>query len=161
MIDVLRAMVHAVVDGNRYLVLGTVEDDGQPRLSPVYYTHDAYRSFYWISEPTARHSRNVALRPAISVVIFDSSTLPGQSEAVYLGATARQIPDEELAAECEAAFRIGTAKGARAFAPEELCEGADLRLYRADATSYEVHVRGGHPTLGSGIDKRVAVPFPA
>ena len=156
---VLRAMARSVVDTNRYMVLGTVQDDGLPRLSPVYYTHDAYRTFYWVSEPGARHSRNVRLRPAISLVIFDSSTLPGTSEALYLSATARQIPDGELPAECGAAFR-GAGGGARPFTPDELCDGAELRLFRADAATYEVHIRGGHPTLGAGIDKRVPVPDP-
>jgi nitroimidazol reductase NimA-like FMN-containing flavoprotein (pyridoxamine 5'-phosphate oxidase superfamily) len=158
--EVLREMVRSVVDGNRYMVLGTVEADGQPRLSPVYFTHDAYRAFYWVSAPGARHSLNVARRPAVSLVIFDSSSAPGQSEAAYLSATARRVPDEDLAAECAAAFR-GVGKGARPFAPEELSDAddAELRLYRADAASYEVHIRGSHPTLGAGIDKRVPVPF--
>ena len=34
-VDELQEMARRVIDGNRYLVLGTVEDDGQPRLSPV------------------------------------------------------------------------------------------------------------------------------
>jgi len=47
-------------------------------------------------------------------------------------------------------------RGARRFGPEELTGEGDLRLYVATATSYDVHVRGSHPTHGTGIDRRVA-----
>ncbi|MEU4236240.1 pyridoxamine 5'-phosphate oxidase family protein [Actinoplanes sp. NPDC026619] len=152
----LTAMVRSVVDDNRYMTLGTVEPDGLPRLTPVYFTHDGYRSFYWVSEPGSQHSRNLAREPRLSIVIFDSRRLPGAGEAVYLSATARQVPDEELAAECEIAFR-DVGGGAEPFAPEELCGGAELRLYRADITSYAVHIRGGDPDYGTGVDKRMTV----
>ena len=156
MSDPLRGMACGVIDGNRYMTLGTVEADGLPRLSPVYFTHHEYRVFYWISSPDAQHSRNVLRQPAIAVVIFDSSAEPGATEAVYLKATAGQVPDDELAAECEIAFRrVG--RGARAFAPDELSGQAPLRLYRAAATSYDVHIRGSHPTYGKGIDCRMPV----
>lgn len=31
-------MARRVLDSNRYMVLGTVEPDGGPRLSPVFFT---------------------------------------------------------------------------------------------------------------------------
>jgi hypothetical protein len=158
--DALVAMARDVIDGNRYLTLGTAEPDGMPRLSPVYFTHDAYRTFYWISEPAAQHSANVARHPTITAVIFDSSKLPGTSEAVYLTATARQVPDDALAAECTVAFRNVGDRGGRPFAPAELSGAAPLRLFRADATSFAVHIRGSHPTFGTGTDKRMSVDMP-
>ncbi len=153
----LVTMVRRVIDGNTYMTLGTVEANGLPRLSPVYFTVDAYRTFYWISAPGAQHSLNVARQPEISLVIYDSSVLPGDGpEAVYLTATARQVPEDELAAECAVAFRAPRG-GVRAFAPDELTDPAELRLYRATATAFAVHIRGSHPTYGTGIDTRVPV----
>jgi nitroimidazol reductase NimA-like FMN-containing flavoprotein (pyridoxamine 5'-phosphate oxidase superfamily) len=156
----LTSMVRRVVDGNLYMTLGTVEPDGLPRLSPVYFTHDAYRTFYWLSAPEAHHSRNVARRPEITLVIFDSSVVPGDSpEAVYLTATARRVPDDELAAECAVAFRTMRG-GISASTPDDLTAPAPLRLYRATATSHAVHIRGSHPALGTGTDRRVPVEMP-
>jgi nitroimidazol reductase NimA-like FMN-containing flavoprotein (pyridoxamine 5'-phosphate oxidase superfamily) len=153
----LETLVHDVIDDNRYLVLGTVEPDGGPRLSPVYFTHDDYRTFYWVSSPQAQHSRNVATHPAVTAVVFDSSIPPaGHPQAVYLSATAHEVPAAELAAACEVAFRrVGG--GVRPFTPDELSAPADLRLYRASATSYAVHIRGSHPSLGTGVDTRLPV----
>jgi len=78
------------------------------------------------------------------------------TRAVYLDATAREVPGPELAAACDRAFRT-VGSGARAFTPEELSGEAPLRLYRTEATSYAVHIRGGDPTHGTGTDARVAV----
>lgn len=153
--DELAEMARRVIDGNRYLVLGTVESDGRPRLSPVYYTAARYRDFYWVSSPDAQHSRNVRARPDVQIVVFDSSSLPGTSEAVYLGATARELSAGELPDVVHEAFDPET-RGGRAFTVDELSGDGDLRLYVATATSYDVHVRGGHPTHGTGIDRRVA-----
>jgi hypothetical protein len=153
--DELRDMARRVIDGNRYLVLGTTEPDGSPRLSPVYFVPARYRDFYWVSSPDARHSHNVRARPEVRIVVFDSSSTPGESEAVYLSATAREVPEEELGGVIGEAFDPET-RGARAFGVDELTGDGDLRLYVATATAYDVHVRGSHPTHGTGIDRRVA-----
>jgi len=152
----LTAMVRGVIDDNRYMTLGTVEPDGLPRLTPVYFTHDDYRSLYWVSAPGSQHSRNLAREPRLSIVVFDSRRRPGDGEAVYLSATARQVPDDELDRECAIAFR-DVGGGAEPFAPAELRGDAELRLYRAGITGYAVHIRGGHPVYGTGIDKRMTV----
>ena len=45
----LAAMAREVIDSNPYLVLGTVDEDGVPRVSPVFFGQDGYRDFYWVS----------------------------------------------------------------------------------------------------------------
>jgi hypothetical protein len=149
---VLDEMARRVIDHNLYMVLGTLDPDGQPRLSPVYFTAARYEDFYWVSLPESHHSGNVAERPEVRIVVFDSSSLPGASEAVYVSATARMVADEELPSVVDEAFR--TAGGAVRFTADDLRGDARLRLFVAHATSYEVHVRGGHPTHGRGYDSR-------
>jgi general stress protein 26 len=151
--DDLAGRARQVIDANRYMTLGTTEPDGRPRLSPVYFTHRTYRDFYWVSAPDARHSANLAARPPVAIVIFDSTAPVGAGRAVYLAADAALVPDDELPQRCAEAFtEVG--EDAVAFTPEELSGDADLRLYRARATRYEVHVPGGDPVYGTGIDTR-------
>jgi hypothetical protein len=46
-------------------------------------------TFYRVSSPEARHSRNIAERPNISLVVFDGDTPPSEDkDAVYVSATA-------------------------------------------------------------------------
>ncbi|NUT35490.1 MAG: pyridoxamine 5'-phosphate oxidase family protein [Hamadaea sp.] len=152
----LAEQARAVIDAIWYLTLGTTEPDGRPRLSPVYFTHVGYRDFYWVSSPDAHHSRNLAERPDIAIVVYDSTAPVGQGRAVYLSGSAAQVGDDELAQRCAEAF-TDLRGGARPFAPEELSGDADLRLYRARVTSCEVHIRGGDPEYGTGVDTRRAV----
>ena len=150
----LDAYARDVIDANTYMVLGTLDPDGEARISPVYFNHVDYAEFYWVSSPDAHHSANVARHPSVNIVIFDSSVPVGAGKCVYLHADAAVVPDSALAEHCQAAFS-GDLRGARAFAPEELSGDADLRLYRAEATAYDVHVRGRDPVHGTGIDKRM------
>ena len=151
----LREMARRVIDDNRFMVLGTVEPDGRPRLSPVFFTPARYRDLYWVSSPDAQHSRNVRERPDVQIVVFDSSRPPGHGEAVYLAATAHEVSPDELSDVVDEAFDPDT-RGARAFSVDELSGDGDLRLYVATVAACDVHVRGSHPTHGTGIDRRVA-----
>jgi nitroimidazol reductase NimA-like FMN-containing flavoprotein (pyridoxamine 5'-phosphate oxidase superfamily) len=154
----LPTIVRRTLDDNRYLVLGTTEPDGTARVSPVFFNHKDTRTFYWVSAPDSQHSRNLAAHPKVSLVVFDSSRAPTEDkDAVYISATAEQVPDAELAAECEPAFATSVSRGARAFAPEELRDPAPLRLYRAIALTYELHLRGSDPANKTGVDTRRAV----
>jgi hypothetical protein len=149
----LDAMARRVIDGNLYMTVATLDPGGAPRLSPVYYTPARYTDLYWVSSPEAHHSRNVLERPEVEIVIFDSSVAVGHAEAVYISARAREVPEDELAAVVGEAFQ--GRGGARRFAPEDLADEADLRLYVARATSWEVLIRGGDPEHGTGIDRRM------
>ena len=154
----LTTMAREVIAANRYFVLGTAHPDGHPRVSPVFFNHHEHRAFYWVSEPDSQHSRNIAADPRVNAVVFDSSLPPGEKiGAVYLTGEAAEVPTSDLEAEIPRAFAGSEAKGARAFAVEELSGDGDLRLYRLDVRTAEVHARGGHPLWGFGIDTRLPV----
>ncbi|WP_407565024.1 pyridoxamine 5'-phosphate oxidase family protein [Streptomyces sp. 184] len=152
--DDLAGMARGVIDANRYMTLGTAEPDGGPRVSPVFFSHAGYRTFYWVSSPLARHSANIAARPGVEFVVYDSSVPVGAGRAVYVGATAEEVPAEQLTAACDEAFADTAESGVRQFRPDEVSGDAPLRLYRARPTRYEVHVPGRDPKNETGIDTR-------
>jgi len=73
----LDEMARRVIDANLYMTIATLQRDGSPWLSPVYFTPARYHDFYWVSVPGANHSRNVLERPEVQIVIFDSSVAVG------------------------------------------------------------------------------------
>jgi Pyridoxamine 5'-phosphate oxidase len=157
----LDAMARRVIDCNYYMTLGTSGRDCRSRLSPVYYTCARYSQFYWVSSPRARHSWNIEQRPAVDIVIFDSTAPVGAAEAVYIAATAHQVPNDQLQAVASEAFRTTT--GATTLTPDDLRRAtltpedfrrSDLALYVAHLLSCEVHVPGNHPIHGRGSDTR-------
>lgn len=149
-------MARGIIDANRYMVLGTLDPDGRPRVSPVFYAPDGYSTFYWISGQDTHHSRNLADRAEVSLVIFDSTAPVGQGAAVYLIATAAQVPDAEFDQVVEPATRPRFPEQRR-FPREELQGAAPFRLYRARVSEHSVHVRGGDPEYGTGVDSRRVV----
>jgi len=151
----LEVMARRIMDENRYMALATVDEQGRPWVSPVYFSPDRYADLYWISSPDAQHSRNLSARPEVSMVVFDSQVPIGGAEAVYMRGHAQEIA-EPTPEECAVAFRPRF-KGVRSMEPEELRAPATLRLYRATATEHSVLIRGGDPVRGRGIDSRLPV----
>jgi nitroimidazol reductase NimA-like FMN-containing flavoprotein (pyridoxamine 5'-phosphate oxidase superfamily) len=84
----LDAVARAILDANHYMTLGTADADGHPWVSPVFFAAERYRDLYWMSSPKATHSRNLAARPELSIVVFDSQAPVGTGQAVYMAATA-------------------------------------------------------------------------
>jgi len=92
----LGAIARTIIEANMYMVLGTADKTGRPWVSPVYYASAGYNEFYWVSSPEARHSRNLATRPQVSIVIFDSQAPIGIGQGVYMSAVAEELTDIEL-----------------------------------------------------------------
>jgi Pyridoxamine 5'-phosphate oxidase len=132
-----------IIESNRFMTLATAGADGTPWASPVWFAHADYREFYWVSRPDARHSHNIAVRPEIAIVIFDSTVVPLEGEAVYMTATA-ELTEDGL--DVFNAFSV--AQGLREWTLADVAPPARHRLYRATATE--------RWTLGEG-DVRVDV----
>ena len=153
----LDQMAREVLDSVRYVVLSTIDEDGRTRTSPVYFTPHRYADLYWVSYADTHHSANLRLDGRLSGVVFDSTKPPPETQAVYVSGRAREIPAAELEDHLAVAFDPER-RGGRAFSSAELSDDADpLRLWVFHVESWEVHVRAGHPTLGTGRDRRIPV----
>jgi len=152
----LDRLAREILEEIRYVVLATIDEDGRTRTSPVYFTPSGYEDLFWVSYADTHHSRNLARDPRVSGVVFDSTRPPGKSSAVYVTGTAREVAGDELDEHLPRAFDPDV-RGGRRFSAEELSEEGGLRLWVMHVERWEVHVRAGHPTLGTGRDRRVAV----
>jgi pyridoxamine 5'-phosphate oxidase-like protein len=129
------AMAKAIVDGNSYMTLATADAAGLPWASPVWYAPASYREYLWVSRPGARHSQNIAVRPQVGIVIFDSTVPINTGKAVYMAAVAEQVTDDgEIARGMSIFSERSLAQGARVWRPEEVGPSSRVRLYRARAS---------------------------
>ncbi len=129
----------SIIDSNLYMVIGTADEAGIPWVSPVYYSPARYTEFYWISSAEARHSHNLAVRPQVSIVIFDSQAPIGTGQAVYMSAIAEEVASVDLnqgIAIYNGRFANPVERGVRVIKPEELLPPALYRLYRATASEH-------------------------
>jgi hypothetical protein len=135
-------LARALVAANSYLTLATAGTGGAPWASPVWFAARELGEFVWASKHGARHSRNIAENPRVSLVIFDSSTTPGDGSALYVSAHAELVTgptfDEALAVYNARSLEGGLAEWDAA----KLREPAKHRLYRA--TAVEAFVLDDH-----------------
>jgi nitroimidazol reductase NimA-like FMN-containing flavoprotein (pyridoxamine 5'-phosphate oxidase superfamily) len=129
----LAAVARAIVDESLYLVLATADRDGLPWASPVYFAPSGYRELFWVSRPERRHSRNIAARPEVSIVVFDSSAPIGTGRGVYMSARARELVGDGREEGIEVFSRRSLGHGGDAWTLADVQAPARLRLYRAVA----------------------------
>ncbi|MGZ4279092.1 MAG: pyridoxamine 5'-phosphate oxidase family protein [Solirubrobacteraceae bacterium] len=128
------AGARAVIDANRYMTLGTADASGHPWVTPVWFAPADHREFFWVSSPAARHSRNIAVRPAVSIVIFDSRVPVGSATAVYMTAVAQELTGAAQEHGLEVFARESAAQRLRVWGPADVTAPGRHRLYRAAVT---------------------------
>jgi pyridoxine/pyridoxamine 5'-phosphate oxidase len=143
--------VRAILDGTTYMTLATADEDGRPWASPVWFATADYREFVWASEPGARHSRNLAARPEVALVVFDSCQRPGTGEGVYVAARAERVPEDDLERCLDVYAAASRAQGLADWRRADVEAPSRHRLYRATAIE--------HFVLSAG-DERVPVAMP-
>jgi uncharacterized protein YhbP (UPF0306 family) len=76
--------------------LATVNEDGSPHNSPVFWVYDAnFAHVYWASHPATQHSRNVKCTGKAFMVVYDAFVGGG----LYIRLEdVRELAGEELAA---------------------------------------------------------------
>ena len=147
--DASPGAARAIIDDGRYMTLATADADGVPWASPVWYAPVGYDEFLWVSAADVRHSRNIAARPQVGIVIFDSHIRPGEGQAVYMDAEAGEVVgDDAVEAGMREFNRRSVAQGLPEWTPADVSAEGRLRLYRATVS--------GHWMLGER-DERVAV----
>jgi nitroimidazol reductase NimA-like FMN-containing flavoprotein (pyridoxamine 5'-phosphate oxidase superfamily) len=129
----LAATAREIIDGSMYMVLGTADETGRPWVSPVYFAARAYSDFYWVSLPDAQHSRNLAGRPEVSIVVFDSGVPIGAGQGVYMSGRAEELVGEELERGIEIFSRRSVEHGVRPWSADDVRPPAPHRVYRASA----------------------------
>jgi len=147
-------VAHRIMDTILYMVLATADESGRPWASPVYFAHAGYAELFWVSSPEATHSRNIAVRPEVSVVVFDSTVPVGSGQGVYMAAVAAETSGEELERGIEVFSRRSLETGGQAWTADDVQGTAGLRLYRAVASEHSILAKDGAP------DHRVVVDLP-
>jgi nitroimidazol reductase NimA-like FMN-containing flavoprotein (pyridoxamine 5'-phosphate oxidase superfamily) len=134
----LGAVAREIIDSNLYMTIATADRDGLPWASPVYYAPAGYTHFHWVSSPESTHSRNLAARPDVGIVVFDSRAPISTGQAVYMSGVAAELDGHELERGIEIFSRVSQTHGGRPWTPEDVRSPAPLRLYRASATEHSV-----------------------
>lgn len=129
------AVARQLIESVQYMTLATSDEAGVPWASPVWFAHDEYARFLWVSKPDARHSKNLATRPEAGIAIFDSTVPMGTGQAVYVETTVERLEGEDEQGGIDAFSARSEASGGPAWSVDDIRPPAPLRLYRATATA--------------------------
>ena len=153
MID--RSDIGRVLTANRYVVLGTADENGRPWVTPVFFAPLEPNRVCWVSSPDSRHSRNIAHRPAVAITVFDSTVEVGRAEAAYFDTDAARAAADEIDTALQSLnLRLPHDKQ---LGSDDLQPRGPLVVYRADLRRSYVLVRGGNSEFGNAVDMTVEV----
>jgi nitroimidazol reductase NimA-like FMN-containing flavoprotein (pyridoxamine 5'-phosphate oxidase superfamily) len=145
----LEAAARAIVDTGRYMTLGTADADGRPWVTPVWYAHEDARTFLWVSDPGTRHSINLAGRPEVSLVIFDSHAGLNEGSGVFVRGVAEQLGGAEAERAIAVFSERSLAQGGHEWSPGDVAPTARLRLYRVTAVERDLGLQDQRHRLSS------------
>ncbi|MCO1654129.1 pyridoxamine 5'-phosphate oxidase family protein [Pseudonocardia humida] len=128
------AEARRVVAANTYMTLATADGDGRPWATPVWFADRDCAEFVWVSRPGARHSRNIAGRPAVGIAVFDSTVAVGGAAAVYAEAEAEEVGPDERAAALAVYNERAREQGIGSWDEQRVVGASQFRLYRARAS---------------------------
>jgi uncharacterized protein YhbP (UPF0306 family) len=135
----------AIIERNQYMVLATADADGRPWASPVWFAPDGRGAFFWVSSHEARHSANIAGRPDIGIVIFDSTAPIGTGQGVYIEARAEQLTGPDVDEGLAVFSARSISQGGTAWTRADVEGDTLIRMYRAVASSSFMLAKDGQP----------------
>ena len=138
-------MARKIMQENIYLSLGTYSTKSGPWVSPLYYCVDKNYNFYYASQLTSVHAKNIFQNSSISFAIFDSQVPEGMGRGVQIAGKASLVKKSEL----KDALKVYKSKF---LSPELLSDkNAPYKLFRL--TPKQIFVRDPE----ANVDRRVRV----
>lgn len=131
----LAALDRHIVASSDYLTLATADADGRPWGTPVWFAHEGFTTFVWVSRPEARHSANLADRPEVAITVFDSTSTPGEGRGAYFEALARPVGDDELERWLALYSARSVGRGMAPWTAVDVMKPDGLRLYVAEVSA--------------------------
>jgi hypothetical protein len=136
----LTRIARDLLDASTLCAISTVSPQGRPHVNTAYFAWDDDLRLAWLSDPRARHSRNIGPRGAAAVVVYDSSQRwGGPDRGIQLFGSAAVASGAPVDAE-----RIYAGR----FAGFSLEEFADYRLYVFRPRRIKLF---DEPSLGAGV----------
>jgi nitroimidazol reductase NimA-like FMN-containing flavoprotein (pyridoxamine 5'-phosphate oxidase superfamily) len=136
--DDLSARARTIIDANLYMTLATADEVGRPWASPVYFAHADHREFFWVSRPDATHSLNIAARPELGIVVFDSHAPISTGGGMYMSAIAEEVTGDERETGMAVFSARSLVHGGEEWGVDHVEAPSHLRLYRATASEHWV-----------------------
>jgi uncharacterized protein YhbP (UPF0306 family) len=117
----IASLARRLLDASTLCALATVSPGGRAHVNTAYFAWSPEFDVVWLSDPQARHSRNVSAGGSVAIAVYDSSQSWGNPDrGIQLFGSAREADGD---GEAEAIY-------ARRFSDYDPEDFAGYRLYR-------------------------------
>jgi uncharacterized protein YhbP (UPF0306 family) len=87
-----------LLDAAPLCAISTAAPRSAAHIHTAYFVWNSDFEIFWLSDPAARHSRNIRVRPSTAITVFDSHQVWGQPDrGIQLFGSTRQLPAPEIA----------------------------------------------------------------
>jgi len=87
-----------LLDASPLCAISTVAPRITAHIHTAYFVWNRDFEIFWLSDPAARHSRNIRARPGTAITVFDSHQVWGQPDrGIQLFGSTRQLPATQTA----------------------------------------------------------------
>ena len=87
-----------LLDASPLCAIATAAPRTTAHIHTAYFAWNRDFEIFWLSDPAARHSRNIRARPSTAITVFDSHQVWGQPDrGIQLFGSTRQLPASEIA----------------------------------------------------------------
>ena len=87
-----------LLDASPLCAISTVSPRGAAHVSTAYFVWSPRLDIFWLSDPDARHSRNIRVRPATAIAVYDShQEWGGPDRGIQLLGSTSQLQATETA----------------------------------------------------------------
>jgi uncharacterized protein YhbP (UPF0306 family) len=91
----MAATARRLLDASTLCAIATVTADGRAHLNTAYFAWSRDFDIVWLSEPRARHSRNLHANKSVAIAVYDSTQTWGEPDrGIQLFGSAREARGE-------------------------------------------------------------------
>jgi uncharacterized protein YhbP (UPF0306 family) len=92
----IAATARELLDTSTLCAIATVNADGRAHVNTAYFGWSRDFDIVWLSEPRARHSRNLRANESVSIAVYDSTQTWGKTDrGIQLFGSAREVRGED------------------------------------------------------------------
>lgn len=92
----IAATVRQLLDASTLCAIATVTPGGRAHINTAYFAWSRDFEIVWLSEPRAKHSRNLRANDSVAIGVYDSRQMWGKPDrGIQLFGAAREVPGED------------------------------------------------------------------
>lgn len=100
----MATVARRLLDASTLCAIATIGPGSRAHVNTAYFAWSPNFDLVWLSEPNARHSRNIRANGAVAIAVYDPTQIWGKPDrGIQLFGTAREVADAD-AQRCEALY---------------------------------------------------------